>query len=128
MAKDKKKNNYILISDREPGLPYSKGLMASRVMVTGLSPFRSYQVAERVEEVLQARGVPSLTTRELDGVAVRVLQEMAGDRYAKNFLRWQEGQGLDTPPVLLIGGAPGGRKTTIPPQPAARLPTARPVA
>ena len=27
----------VIISDREPGLPYSKGLMASRVMATGLS-------------------------------------------------------------------------------------------
>ena len=128
MAKDKKKNNYILISDREPGLPYSKGLMASRVMVTGLSPFRSYQVAERVEEVLQARGVPSLTTRELDGVAVRVLQEMAGDRYAKNFLRWEEVQGLDIPLVLMIGGATGVGKSTIATQLAARLGIVRLVA
>jgi hypothetical protein len=35
----------ILISDRQTGLPYSKGLMASQVMVTGLSPYRAYQVA-----------------------------------------------------------------------------------
>ena len=40
----------IVISDREPGLPYSKGLMASQVMVTGLSPYRSYKVAERIED------------------------------------------------------------------------------
>ena len=42
--------SHILISDREHGLPYSKGLMASQVMVTGLSPVRAYQVAEIVEE------------------------------------------------------------------------------
>ena len=28
----------IVISDRESGLPFSKGLFASQVMVTGLSP------------------------------------------------------------------------------------------
>ena len=43
----------IVISDREPGLPFSKGLLASQVMVTGLSPLRSYQVAEAVEERLR---------------------------------------------------------------------------
>src|SRR5438477_281441 len=43
---------HVVISDREPGLPYSKGLMASQVMVSGLSPFRAYQVAERIEERL----------------------------------------------------------------------------
>jgi len=43
------KNPQVLISDRDPGLPYSKGLMASQVMVTGLSPLRAYQVAEAIE-------------------------------------------------------------------------------
>jgi 2-phosphoglycerate kinase len=126
--RDGKRNHHILISDSEPGLPYSKGLMASRVMVTGLSPFRSYQVAERIEEVLDARGVPTLTTKELDGIAVRVLEEVAGDRYAKNFTRWQEVQELDVPLVLLIGGATGVGKSTIATQLAARLGIVRLVA
>ncbi len=46
------KSPHILISDRETGLPYSKGLMASQVMVTGLSPMRAYQVAEAIEDRL----------------------------------------------------------------------------
>jgi len=127
MNKDTK-TNYILISDREPGLPYSKGLMASRVMVTGLSPFRAYQVAERIEEVLRARGAESVTWPDLNAIAVRVLGEMAGDRYARNFLRWQEVQALDVPLVLLIGGATGVGKSTIATQIAARLGIVRVVA
>src|SRR5207248_2684366 len=121
-------NHHILISDREPGLPYSKGLMASRVMVTGLAPFRSYEVAERVEEILRARGASSVTSSDLTTIAVRVLDEMAGDRYAKNFLRWQEAQALDVPLVLLIGGATGVGKSTIATQLAARLGIVRLVA
>src|SRR2546429_5088616 len=113
MSKDGKRGPHILISDREAGLPYSKGLMASRVMVTGLAPYRAYQVAERIEEVLEARGVPSITTTELNNIAVRVLREVSGDRYATNFLRWQEIQALETPLALLIGGATGVGKSTI---------------
>jgi 2-phosphoglycerate kinase len=128
MNNDGKKSSHILISDREPGLPYSKGLMASRVMVTGLAPFRAYQVAERVEEVLRARGVGSVTSGELNKVAVRVLEEMAGERYATNFLRWQEVQALEAPLVLLIGGATGVGKSTIATQLAARLGIVRLVA
>jgi 2-phosphoglycerate kinase len=127
MKKDGK-STHILILDREQGLPYSKGLMASRVMVTGLSPYRAYQVAERIEEVLRARGVPSVTTKELNSVAVRVLQELAGDRYAKNFLRWEEVRSLEVPLVLLIGGATGVGKSTIATQLAARLGIVRLVA
>ncbi|HZB04916.1 MAG TPA: hypothetical protein VE737_11430 [Actinomycetota bacterium] len=115
------KKRTIIISDREPGLPYSKGLMASQVMVTGLSPYRAYQVAERIEDELLERDVTSLTSAELHAVAVKVLDEEAGDRYARNFVRWQEVSTLDVPLVVLIGGATGVGKSTIATQIAARL-------
>jgi len=94
---------HVVISDREPGLPYSKGLMASQVMVSGLSPFRAYQVAERIEERLFDRGSSSVTSEELHALAAEVLEDVAGERYAKNFLRWQDVEALDIPLVVLIG-------------------------
>lgn len=117
----KKRTEHIIVSDREPGLPFSKGLMASQVMVTGLSPYRSYQVAERIEDQLLERGVSSVTSEELQAVAVQVLEEEAGDRYARNFVRWQEVAKLDVPLVVLIGGATGVGKSTIATQIATRL-------
>ncbi|MGH2674954.1 MAG: 2-phosphoglycerate kinase [Actinomycetota bacterium] len=116
-----KRNTHIIISDRDPGLPYSKGLMASQVMVSGLSPYRAYKVAERIEDQLVERGVRSLTSEELQALAVRVIEEEAGDRYARNFVRWQGVTRLDIPLVLLIGGATGVGKSTIATQIAARL-------
>jgi 2-phosphoglycerate kinase len=126
--KNDQRSSHIVISDRDHGLPYSKGLMASRVMVTGLAPYRAYQVAERIEEVLLDRSVPSVTSQELNQVTITVLEEVAGERYAKNFLRWQEVERLDTPLVLLIGGATGVGKSTIATQLAARLGIVRVVA
>jgi 2-phosphoglycerate kinase len=111
----------IVISDREPGLPYSKGLMASQVMVTGLSPYRSYKVAERIEDALIEQNVPSITQEELRELALRVLQDEAGERYARNFQRWQEIAQLDVPIVVLIGGATGVGKSTIATQIAGRM-------
>ena len=122
------KSTHVVISDRDPGLPYSKGLMASRVMTAGLSAYRAYQVAERIEEVLVARGAPSVTTDELNNVAVRVLSEVVGDRYAKNFERWLDVERLEVPIVILIGGATGVGKSTIATQLAARLGIVRLVA
>jgi 2-phosphoglycerate kinase len=119
---------HVVISDREPGLPYSKGLMASQVMVSGLSPFRAYQVAERIEERLFERGSPSVTSEELHTLAAEVLDDVAGERYAKNFLRWQDVEALDIPLVVLIGGATGVGKSTIATQLAARLGIVRVVA
>jgi 2-phosphoglycerate kinase len=122
------KNRQVIVSDGQQGLPYSKGLMASRVQLTGLSAWRSYQVAERIEEVLVARGAPSVSRKELSAVAVRVLEEVAGDRYAKNYVRWDEVQALEIPLVILIGGATGVGKSTIATQLAARLGIVRVVA
>ncbi|MGH2692450.1 MAG: hypothetical protein ACRDHM_08100 [Actinomycetota bacterium] len=111
----------IVIAGDEKGLPYSKGLMASQVMVTGLSPYRSYKVAERIEDQLIERNVPTITQEELRALALRVLEDEAGDRYAKNFQRWQEIARLDVPIVVLIGGATGVGKSTIATQIAGRM-------
>jgi len=122
------KGPHILISDRETGLPYSKGLMASQVMVTGLSPVRAYQVAEAIEDRLLDQGRPSVTSEELDRLVLEVLEDLAGDRYAKNFVRWQEVEALDIPLVVLMGGTTGVGKSTIATQLAARLGIVRVVA
>ena len=109
------------------GLPYSKGLMASRIMATGLSPARAFHVAEVVEKRLHERGgtgagaAPAVTEPELVELVLEVLQAEAGERYAKSFAKWQRVMQLDLPLVVLIGGAPGVGKSTIATQLANRL-------
>lgn len=122
------KSPQILISDRQTGLPYSKGLLASQVMVTGLSPYRSYQVAEAVEERLVELGATSVTSAELAELTGGVIEELAGDRYAENYRRWREVEALDVPIVVLIGGATGVGKSTLATQLATRLGIVRVVA
>jgi 2-phosphoglycerate kinase len=126
VAKDR--STQILISDRQTGLPYSKGLMASNVMVIGLSPYRAYQVAEAVEERLLERGLPSVTTSELGDITATVIGEIAGEHYAENYERWRQVETLDVPIVLLIGGTTGVGKSTLATQLATRLGIVRVVA
>ena len=126
MTRDK--TPHITISDQDPGLPYSKGLMASQVMVTGLPAHRAYEVAESIEVRLLDEGRSSISSDELSGVALDVIRDLVGDRYATNFRRWQEVQGLDVPLVILIGGAVGVGKSTIATHLAHRLGIVRVVA
>lgn len=119
---------YILISGRETGLPYSKGLMASQVTVTGLSPFRAYEVAEAIEDRLVRSARDSISVEDLDELTADVIDELAGDRYARNFRRWREVEALETPLVVLIGGTTGVGKSTLATQLAARLGIVRVVA
>ncbi len=125
---DRARSTQILISDREAGLPFSKGLLASQIMVTGLSPYRAYQVAEEVELRLLERRASAVTSDELAELTLQVIRELAGERYASNYVRWQRVEHLDVPVVILIGGATGVGKSTIATQLAARLGIVRVVA
>jgi 2-phosphoglycerate kinase len=122
------KSAHVLISEHGSSLPYSKGLTASRIMVTGLSPYRSYEVAERIEERLLALGTRTIPADRLTEIAEQVLHEVAGERYAKSYRRWRALEALDIPVMLLIGGATGVGKSTVATQLAARLGIVRVVA
>jgi 2-phosphoglycerate kinase len=112
---------HVVITDQEYELPYSKGLMASRIMATGLAPARAFHVAEVVEERLHALDRRSVTGEELTEVALTVLREEVGERYASSFAKWHTVRRLDRPLVILVGGATGVGKSTIATQLAARL-------
>jgi 2-phosphoglycerate kinase len=115
------KRKRIFIAEREHGLPYSKGLTASSLMVTGLSPAQSYAVANRVEEELLALGLPTISETRLRDLTVEVLRREAGDKYAEALISWQSIAQLDMPLIILLGGATGVGKSTIATQLATRL-------
>jgi 2-phosphoglycerate kinase len=115
------RRKHVFIAAREHGLPYSKGLTASSLMVTGLGPAQAYAVANRVEEELLARGQQTYSEAELDDLTIEVLRREAGEEYADALVKWQSVAELDMPLIILIGGATGVGKSTIASQLAGRL-------
>ena len=116
-----KRRDHIFISEQEHGLPYSKGLTASSLMVTGLGPVRSYRIANRVEERLTELGQDTVPAEQLRELTVSVLREEEGDKYAETFIKWQSVAELNIPLIILLGGATGAGKSTIATQLATRL-------
>lgn len=112
---------HVTITGQEYELPYSKGLMASRIMATGLAPGRAFAVAEQVEERLHLAGGGPISGPALDAVVLEVLRGETDERYAASFERWQLVARLDVPLVVLIGGATGVGKSTIATMLASRL-------
>ena len=104
---------HVVISGREYELPYSKGLMASQIMATGLAPARAFRVAEVVEDRLHDLDRPGIPADDLHELVLEVLEQEVGDRYANSFAKWQMVTKLDVPLVVLIGGATGVGKSTI---------------
>src|SRR6476620_7543156 len=95
---------HVVITDQEYELPYSKGLMASSIMATGLAPARAFHVAEVIEDRLDEGGRESISQSELNELAGDVLREEVGDRYAESFAKWQMVNRLEIPLVILLGG------------------------
>jgi 2-phosphoglycerate kinase len=116
----KRQTQHIVVSDRA-GLPYSKGLMASSIMATGLVPFRAYEVAERIEQELVEGQRYEVTRHDLRELASKTIAAMVGQRHADTYRKWQAVEEMDLPFIILIGGTTGVGKSTVATQLAARL-------
>jgi 2-phosphoglycerate kinase len=114
-------SRHMVVGDREYEFPYSKGLMASAIMATGLAPGRAFDVAEVIEQRLDDMGAATISRVDLNQLAYDVLRTEVGDRYAASFSKWQMVQRLDLPLVILLGGATGVGKSTIATMLASRL-------
>lgn len=111
----------VIVRERDHGLPYSKGLMANTIMASGLSPMRSYHVAQTIEDRLHEQGREEIDTTDLRKLAIEAIREEAGDRYAAAYEKWLTASSLEIPLIVLIGGATGVGKSTVATQLAARL-------
>jgi 2-phosphoglycerate kinase len=115
-----KENRHIIITDQSRGLPYSKGLMASSLMVSGLPPTEAFKIAQRIEDKLTEDGSFEVSSGDLRDMAAGMLEEV-NPRYSDSYLKWQVVEELDIPLVILLGGATGVGKSTTATQLAARL-------
>lgn len=112
---------HILVKGGKAGLPFSKGLMASSILATGLEPSEAHRVAERIESELRAGGRREVTVEELRSVAAETLEREIGTEAATRYRQWQRVQERSLPLLLLIGGATGAGKSTVATQVAQRL-------
>jgi 2-phosphoglycerate kinase len=104
---------YVTVIDGKAGLPYSKGLMATSIMASGLPPVRAYHVAEVIEGRLHAAGRAEISSDALRELAATVLADEIGPRYAETYLAWQRAQDRAVPLIILIGGTTGVGKSTV---------------
>lgn len=102
-------------------VPFSKGLMARALVVTGLDPERAYLIARRADRDLVERGAVSLDLDRLGQLAAELIGDEEAERTVRRLRRIDALQRLDEPLLLLVGGTTGTGKSTIATEAAHRL-------
>jgi 2-phosphoglycerate kinase len=102
-------------------IPFSKGLMARALVITGLDPERAYLIAHRADRDLVERGAYSLDLDRLGELAASVIGEDDAETTVRRLKRLDALQRLEEPLLLLIGGTTGTGKSTLATEAAHRL-------
>ena len=102
-------------------VPFSKGLMARALVLTGIDPERSYLIARRAERDLAERGAVSLDFDRLAEIAAEVVGDDEAAKTLRRLRQLDALQQLEAPLLLLVGGATGTGKSTIATEAAHRL-------
>ena len=102
-------------------VPFSKGLMARALVVTGLDPERAYLIARRADRDLAERGAVSLDLDRLGELAAELIGDDEAARTVQRLRRLDALQRLEEPLLLLVGGTTGTGKSTIATEAAHRL-------
>ncbi len=113
-----------LIRVRDRGgvdMPFSKGLMATSILATGLETGQAHAVAADIEQELRGRGLREIEADELAQFAADTLHRSAGREMADRYVAWRQAKRVGRPLVICLGGAPGVGKSTIATRLALRL-------
>jgi 2-phosphoglycerate kinase len=115
-------DSLIQVRDRRGvDLPFSKGLMATSILATGLETGRAHAIAADVERILRNRQTREVGADDLANLAIQAIERTAGREAAERYSAWRRAKRAGCPIVVALGGAPGVGKSTIATRLALRL-------
>ncbi len=112
-AEEEINSGLVVIADEKRGLPFSKGIFASSISVTGLDIVTAHNIALDIQKYFQKNKISTISLDELRSLAFRFIKEEISLEYAERYLLWQSIGKLKKPTIILIGGATGVGKSTI---------------
>jgi 2-phosphoglycerate kinase len=115
-------DRHLVVHDRaDSRLPFSRGIMATSLLATGLATAEAYLLATALYEELRADGRTEIEADDLVERANAMLEERAGPVVASRWRAWRHAKRVQRPVVVAIAGAPGVGKSTVATRLAMRL-------
>lgn len=112
----------LVVHDRAGSrLPFSRGIMATSLLATGLATAEAYRIATLLYEALRTDGTREVEADDLVVLVHALLAEQVGETIASRWLAWRHVKRIRRPIVISICGAPGVGKSTIATRLAVRL-------
>lgn len=112
----------IQIRDRAGvGLPFSKGLMATSILATGVETDVAYRIAAEIERTLRDQSRQDIGADELAELAAETITRHLGVDVSRRYRVWRRAKRTDRPLLIALGGAPGVGKSTVATRLAVRL-------
>jgi len=102
-------------------LPFSKGIMATSILSTGLETLHAHRIAAEIERELRQRGVDEIAADDLAELAAEAIDRDAGDEAAERYRAWRRAKRAGRPLIVCLAGAPGVGKSTLATRLALRL-------
>lgn len=118
----------IIVHDRNGArLPYSRGIMATSLLATGVHTEEAYRLASLIQGRLLQNGCRDVDGSELLDLALVVMREEegAGTGVSERWSAWRHAKRSGRPIVVVLGGAPGSGKSTLATRLAVRLDVTR---
>ena len=104
----------IVISDsKKGGLPFSKGILANSIAITGLDIIVAHKISMDIQEYLFETKATFISLDELRTLVFRFIKDDVNLEYAEKYLLWQSVGKLKKPLIILIGGSTGAGKSTV---------------
>ena len=104
----------IVISDsKKGGLPFSKGILANSIAITGLDIIVAHKISMDIQEYLFETKATFISLDELRTLVFRFIKDEISLEYAEKYLLWQSVGKLKKPLIILLGGSTGAGKSTV---------------
>lgn len=103
------------------GLPFSKGLMATSILATGVETDIAYRIAADIERKLRDHHRREIGAEDLVKLTFELITQSVGSEVAERYLAWRQAKRTGRPVFIVLGGAPGVGKSTLATRLAVRL-------